>query len=923
MLMLVSISVSISVYFLLSISNQVTDETEFFRSRNRIFTTDTILGRIIEPTEGGLTTRVFTIFPGNLLLQLNGKPIVDSYELEAELSRFKSGDDVLVWVSDKFNRVANEVIVQASSLNDSTLSSFENALVVMDVEEGGVADRAGIKKGDIVVAINDISIKADVKSQNILENLSPGSIAKYDIIRYDTRMEINVRLAKYGISLISFLIFLFAMLCYFIGGFIGLKRPSIKAARFASLAIIGIGNLIIVQQDFSPDESIASSLMGFYLVLSLFYVPPLLLHSTYYFPEQNKKITSKSWPIWIPYVMGVATLVILGATIASSEEESLNLYLNIVFGFTVIMMLFGVWVHITHRRDTRPNSTARTLKSAVIIVPVLFILTQYFSTDYGELNRLFVLILVLIPVVFLYTVLKSRLIEVDFKIRKNIQYGVIYLFIVMMAISASIGAVFMISQLELKIPNLHVSGYEIEIIENELSAEKTVFWTRLIVTLLSITAVFIIYRAYRAIYAYMQKFFYRTYLDKARVGDEIAKIVTGDIDNFLERLPQKISEILQTYSAGVLVFEGPVLSGQHLFTHGLDKQKFASLNWRDIIDIADEFESAFRTEFLPESANILKMNFPFSGPVRVNRKMVALILIGRKLSDSKFKENDIDLVDAIARQTAVIWEKQELYQEVANRERVHQEIELARLIQKSSLPTKMPSVSGLDIAASSIPAYEVGGDFYEFYVNEGRLSTVIGDVSGKGTTAAMYMSKAQGMISALNEFEAGPSDFLKKFNKLLEPYMGKGDYLTALSVRFDPLTKTAEYARAGHIPMMHYSASENKITSYASKGMGIGFQGENLFNRNLEKLYIPFESGDVFLLLSDGVIEARNERGEEFGEERLEQLLLFHNPGSAQAIKESIMGSIDNFTNSRAQFDDFTLCVVKVEDISLNMDNNE
>lgn len=921
-LLAVSVSVSISVFFLLSISNQVTDETDFFHQKNRIFVTDTIPGKIIQPAERGITTNSFAIDPGSLLLQVNGKTVIDSYELEAELSRFRPSDDILVWVSDKFNQVANEVIIKVNQLNDTTLSSFSNALIVLEVEEGGVADRAGIKKGDIVVAVNDISINENIKSQNILEGLSPGSIAKYDVIRGDRIVEINVQLAKYGVSLISFMIFLFAMLCYFIGGFIGLKRPAVKAARLAAWAIIGIGNLIIIQQDSAPDDSLASGLMFVYLIMAIFYVPPIILHSTYYFPSQNKTITERKWTTVIPYLLGILTMFVLFTAIIMGGEENTSTYMAIVFAYTGLMILFGFFVHLKYRDKVKKESTARSLKTAVIIVPLLFIITQYISADYGELNRLFVLIIIIIPLAYLYTVLKSRLIEVDIRVRRNVQYGVTYILILLGAIVTGIVAIYLISQLELEIPNLHLSGYKIEFIENALSEEKAIFWSRLILTLMSLSFIYLIYRVYLLIYSYMQRFFHRTSLDRGGVAEVLSMLMSSERGDIVPAIPEKASEILQTYSAGVVVFDKA--RPKDIFVHHIEMPGGQLELVKDplIYDVANEFESVFRTEFLPDSAKELKPEFPFAAPIRANGKMTGMLLVGRKLSDSKYREKDMNLISTVAQQIGEIWEKQELYREVANRERVHQEIELARLIQKSSLPTDMPNMAGLDVAALSKPAYEVGGDFYEFYEKDSRLTVVMGDVSGKGTTAAMYMSKAQGMIAALNESEADPALLLKKFNKLLEPYMGKGDYLTALCTRFDTEAGIVEYSRAGHVPMIRYSAKENKLHSFASKGMGIGFQGESLFNRNLEMLEIEMEIDDVFLMLTDGVLEARNERGEEFGEERLETILKSVVKGTAEDIKHAISATIEKFTNRRAQFDDFTLCVVKITDKIINTQSN-
>jgi serine phosphatase RsbU (regulator of sigma subunit) len=910
-LLLVCISVSISVFFLLSISNRVTDETDFFRSRNRIYTTDTINGKRVVSDSGGLIISDYTIPPGVLLLMVNNKPIVDSYELDAELSRFSGQDDVLIWVIDNKQQVGNEVVVKADMLNDSTLSSFENALIVMDVEEGGVASRAGIKRGDIVVAINDISISPSITSANILDNLSPGNIAKYDIIRGDQNIEINVKLAKFGISIISFSIFLCAMLCYFIGGFIGLKRPAVKAARLASLAIIGVGNLIIIQQDFSFDETVGGGLMGLYLVLALFIVPALLLHSTYYFPEQNKNITTRRWTVLIPYVIGIISLAVIMGLIAVSEDDPLDTAVNVVFGFVAAIILFGLIVHLSFKPETKPSGSARTLKASMVIVPLVFILTQFFSIDYGQLNRLFVLVLVLIPFVYLYTMVKSRLLEFDFKVRRNVQYAVSYIIILLGAVITGIVSIYLISQIELQIPNLHFRGYELEVIDSELSDTKTAFWTRFILTFISLITIYGIYRLYQIIYSNMQRVFYREAGDKTSVYKQLEESIP-ESGKLFENLPSSISKVMQTYSAAIIeIRKGKLVNlysyRSHLDIRSLDLSDYS----KEILEIAEEFDKAFLTDYLPESASVLKKEFPFTAPIRIGTKLEALVLSGRKLSDSKYREKDIELLEYIASGISQLMERDQLYNEVAKRERVHQEIELARKIQKLSLPTKMPEAKGLDIAAFSNPAYEVGGDFYEMYAENDRLTVVIGDVSGKGASAAMYMSKAQGMTAALNEFEASPGEFLKKFNKLLEPYMVRGDYLTALCARFDTKRSIFEYSRAGHVPMLHFHSGTREISAYQTKGLGIGFQGQKLFDRNLESVEIKYEEDDIFVLYTDGLDEARNEIGEEYGTDRLQKIIAENSHLNSKEMIDLIKERIREFTGERSQFDDLSVCIIK------------
>ncbi len=231
----------------------------------------------------------------------------------------------------------------------------------------------------------------------------------------------------------------------------------------------------------------------------------------------------------------------------------------------------------------------------------------------------------------------------------------------------------------------------------------------------------------------------------------------------------------------------------------------------------------------------------------------------------------------------------------------------------ASLPQRTPVIAGLDIAGQSRPAMEVGGDFFDYLNGSEKAMTIsVGDVSGKGTSAALYMSKVQGILRSLHDFTKSPADLFIRTNKLLIDDLEKSSFITALGAAFDPSTRKALIARAGHLPLYRFRPMDGSVEKITTRGLGLGLDNGRIFASELEERSLPYERGDIMAFVTDGIIEARNERGEEFGEDQLLDLLRCHAELPAGEIRSRILDSVSAFAGSEPQHDDQTLVVVKV-----------
>jgi phosphoserine phosphatase RsbU/P len=252
-------------------------------------------------------------------------------------------------------------------------------------------------------------------------------------------------------------------------------------------------------------------------------------------------------------------------------------------------------------------------------------------------------------------------------------------------------------------------------------------------------------------------------------------------------------------------------------------------------------------------------------------------------------------------------------QRISERERMSKELEIARNVQMSLLPKSNPQLPGCDIAGVCIPAREVGGDYYDYVLLEdGRLGVTIGDVSGKGVPAAIYMTLTKGILQSHAEDNISPRNVLVKVNSLMYRSIERNSFVSMFYAILDMKRGTMRFARAGQCPMILMHRVGGETTLISPKGMALGLEMGKVFDSVLEEEELPLESGQVMVFYTDGFTEAMNATSEEFGEERLLAAVTRHNGQPAYRIIEAVCAEVTEFTGDRPQHDDMTMVVVKI-----------
>jgi sigma-B regulation protein RsbU (phosphoserine phosphatase) len=257
---------------------------------------------------------------------------------------------------------------------------------------------------------------------------------------------------------------------------------------------------------------------------------------------------------------------------------------------------------------------------------------------------------------------------------------------------------------------------------------------------------------------------------------------------------------------------------------------------------------------------------------------------------------------------------QQLMRESAEKERLEEELRIARRIQMSLLPQDTVSVPHVTIAATCIPAAEVGGDYYDLLPLPGdRLAVLVADVSGKGTSAALYMAELKGLMLSLSRVHDSPARLLAEANRILTGDMDPRSFITMSYAVLDPRHRRMLYARAGHSPLLQRVAAGGATHLLAPQGLGLGLDAGENFERLLEEQEVPLVSGDAFVFFTDGISEAMNERGELFGEDRLRRVLEEDGAGSSEQVRERVLAEVRSFVGEAPQHDDMTMVVLRIE----------
>jgi len=266
---------------------------------------------------------------------------------------------------------------------------------------------------------------------------------------------------------------------------------------------------------------------------------------------------------------------------------------------------------------------------------------------------------------------------------------------------------------------------------------------------------------------------------------------------------------------------------------------------------------------------------------------------------------------------------EDLLREAAEKKRLEEELRIAREIQMSLLPQGALVMPGLSVTALCVPAREVGGDYYDLFpIGEQRLGVLIADVSGKGTSAALYMAELKGLMLSLSQIHTSPRALLVAADRIMANNLDARSFITMTYSIVDLRERTMTYARAGHTPLMYLPGNGappgpdgRRMRILVPDGLVLGLQMHDagMFERLLEEQTIPLRDGDLYTLYTDGISEAMNEADDCFGDDRLGRLLEEHAHLPSEELRERVLREIAAFVGTAPQHDDMTMILLRID----------
>lgn len=292
-------------------------------------------------------------------------------------------------------------------------------------------------------------------------------------------------------------------------------------------------------------------------------------------------------------------------------------------------------------------------------------------------------------------------------------------------------------------------------------------------------------------------------------------------------------------------------------------------------------------------------------PLQFKGATIGVIYVDNRLQAGIFLPADLELLTSIAASAAIAIENARLYRLAVDKGRMERELQVAREVQASLLPRHTPQIEGWEFAAFWQPAREVAGDFYDFIPGD-RLGVVIADVSDKGMPAALFMALSRSIVRASVAHIHQPAEGISQANRLICADATNGMFVTLFYAQLDPVTGELVYVNAGHNPPLLLRAGSGELIELERTGMVLGIHESGPYDQRS----VTLNAGDLILFYTDGVTDALDTQGNEFGLDHLRRMLLDHRGASATELAATLDRTLAEFGGA-VRYDDITVVVAK------------
>ncbi len=787
-------------------------------------------------------------------------------------------------------------------IRDKSLPGLE----ITQIVPGGVADRAGLKEGDILLAINGKQFTPSESAMQIINSIKRNEYAEYTVERAGTIFKTHVQVLK--VFDVRYLVYLLLGLGFLlVGHIVVMSRPQGLVQRmfgrygiFAML-LLGLSQLNLAET--SPWIYLYSSAAAVGWVFSI----PTMVLFFLHFPVKTRA-ASWTWLKVALYLYSIITFIPSILRLFFSWQEPFPGFVSVILNFTPGLFFFGGLTIFTVNYFRSVERSRRKQVRPVFYSVIIGVLTVVYSNVLQRSNQFVIFtqpvlllpmfLLLLLPLSFGYSIFRYRLMDIDFVIKRSLLYAMV----TAMLAGLYLLLVYLIGK---------AMSYALGIEENQIG---------------NLFAFVILAFAFdplkRKAQDWIDRVFYQERYNYQKALLEFSQELPTKmhLGQILTSMISRISSTMHVEKVAVVLcddVEGCSSSTQQIDAAdcGFGREPDGLLALLRTTRTAQSF-ALLATE--PDSFNIhasdkekiLRAGVVLSVPMFMQGRLIGMIMVGPKMSGKVYSREDTDLLSTVGGQAAIAIENARLHESEIEKQRIEEELALARKIQQGLLPKEQPPMQGLDISGVSIPALTVGGDYFDYIpLGPNKLLVVVGDVSGKGMSAALYMSKIQGMIQVIAPMYQHPKEMLIQVNRRIYDSLKRKSFITMILALFDLERKEVMICRAGHNKAL--IGVNGSLEYLQGGGIGLGLERGPLFEQELEEINKPFDRNSIFVFYSDGLTEAMNETNAQFGEETVYELVKQKRSLKAKELQQTILKSVEEFRGNAEQNDDLTVVVVK------------
>jgi sigma-B regulation protein RsbU (phosphoserine phosphatase) len=772
--------------------------------------------------------------------------------------------------------------------------------------------KAGMKTMDRILSADNIPIQSGSDLMLMAEKKPVGSPIRYTVEAGNQRRTITVSTIKFRLRdfFIVFLVPFVGGLAILVLGFIAYTlKPNVSTSWVFFFVCLSLTNYMVTGVEM---QSTFRFIHLNYISTPL--MPATLFHLGLIFPDRKKII--KRFPILEYLIYAPTFLLILGyqiylfnfsdaATKAWVTDIGTINTVNRLFSFACVIVLIAVLIHSSYKAATNVSKqrarmilfgvTMAFLPSAIVTTAV-FVLKANFPLNF------LVFFVIFFPASIAYSIVRHNLFDADAIIKRTVGY--------VFVTGIVIGAYLLVSV----VLNVYMGQYQL--------AQSRAF-----PILFSLGFILVFNPLRDRIQVLVDRLFFRKEYDYGAIVEKVGGAMTSllELPQILKRLTQTFMEEMFINTSSVMLLNPAHSAYQVALADGERQQDIESMEFKHndtLMQIVEKEKKELTKYDMIEdpkykevsevcAASFEALHASLMVPLVYQDQVIGLLSLGEKKSGKPYNREDIDLLRTIAHQGAVAIENAMMIEEVIEKERMEEELNIAKDLQVSMLPTSAPEVKGFEISAYSISAREVGGDFYDFIdMGEDRVGLVVGDVTGKSVSGALVMSASRSIFRMLSEEKMTVDEIMIRANRRTKKDIKSGMFVALLYAVLNARDKTLSLCSAGQTQPIYLSSKtgETKLVQTEGDTFPLGI----LEDAEYQETRLQLSPGDKVVFYTDGIVEAMNEQEEMFGFDRLQEVVRGARELSAETLLKEILDNISHFTGEAAQHDDLTAIVVSV-----------